>query len=243
MVSGQPDDNQSINNSGLGRIKTILCGKQPFGGDERFLHFGSEYHRLSLTPKQKPEKVWVPYNEDEKLAMGPMVKATLKHPLFIEFMSGNPRVEQLIRQPDRFGIHAMHGTLDISKDFTRSKRRGLDLKTTSATTEEEFIKKAIKLDYVRQDVVYCELDDLTEPMLFLGCCKKNMGTKLKPYHPLFVFDPNDFKKERDRARDEAEFLLTFFKRFGVPGKTKAELDERIVRSKLNSEQAWGRTAA
>ncbi|HJY23962.1 MAG TPA: hypothetical protein VJ279_13800, partial [Hanamia sp.] len=38
----------------------------------------------------------------------------------------------------------------------------------------------------------------------------------KPIYPIFIFDLNNYEKEKEAARQEAEFLLTFYKTYGVP---------------------------
>lgn len=126
-------------------------------------------------------------------------------------------VEKLHRVPIAFGIHSMHGTLDLKKQKKVGKKKlMIDLKTTSQTTEAAFIKKAIKLAYPRQGEVYEELDTDIDESIFIGISKVNTGTKHKPKHPLFIFDLNNYAKERQEATEEAKFLLKFYKDYGVP---------------------------
>jgi PDDEXK-like domain of unknown function (DUF3799) len=207
MVSGP--QTESINNSGLGKIKRILTGGAPFLGGERFLQFGTEFHYRCLERKKGR---WRPTNDDEANSMAGMVKSLHTCKLFLKNLPG-AIVEKTIFHPKAFAIHPMHGTLDL-----RKKRIGIDLKTTSSETEEDFISKALKLSYPRQGVVYEELADLDE-FYIIGIGKKNMGTKQKPFYPHWVMDLNNFQNEKRRAHAEAKFLLTFFKEYGTPTKT------------------------
>lgn len=209
MVSGPPTQDTGINNSGLGRIKRILTGGAPFLGSPRVFQMGTEFHYRCLNRKKGK---WKPIDEKEKGSMEGMVKSIHTCKLFLKLLPGST-VEKKIIKPQAFGIHRMHGTPDL-----RKRRVGLDLKTTSATTEEEFIAKVFELDYDRQDVVYEELADLDE-FYFIGVCKENMGTEKKPFYPHWVVDMNNYEKQKQIAEEQAKFLLTFFHDFGVPLKS------------------------
>jgi hypothetical protein len=157
-----------------------------------------------------------------------MVKELYKNKIFLKYLPG-ATIETLHKKQNAFGIWTMHGTLDLKNKKGR-KKIIIDLKSTSETTEEKFISKAIKLDYPRQGVVYGELDDHRpdDETFIIGCCKKNMGTLAKPYYPNFIFDLNNYQNEKRTARDEAEFLLDFGKRYGIPtqgGVKKDSLDK------------------
>lgn len=181
----------------------------PFLGGERYLQFGTELHLRAL--KRKKGK-WKPQTPEEKKQMEGGLKSLFKLKLFTESWQG-AIIEKKIKRADAFGIFGMHGTLDINN---KRKKRIVDLKTTSAETEEEFIKKAIQLSYPRQGEVYEELDGETEETFFIGISKKNIGTEEKPEYPIFIFDLNNYEKEKQAARQEAEFLLTFYKENGLP---------------------------
>jgi hypothetical protein len=216
---------KSINNSGLGAIKRILCGLPPFLGGERYLLFGTELHYRCLERKKGK---WKPYDDDEKKAMEGGVKAVMKNKLFLQSYRG-AIIEKKIKLPNAFGIFGMHGTLDVNN---KRMKRVLDLKTTSCFTEDEFIEKAIKLGYPRQGVIYEELSGNKES-IFLGISKKNIGTEKKPEYPIFIFDLNNFPQEKEEAKQEAEFLLSFYKEFGLP------VDKYIDRTKLEwSEKSY-----
>lgn len=214
MVSGPLK--KSINNSGLGYIKRIMTGGAPFLGGERYLVMGTELHLRALKRKKG---VWQAYDEEEELAMKGMYKSLMSCKLFTDNFPGAV-IETLHKNPKAFGIHGMHGTIDLKKPKRRGKRI-IDLKTTSCTTEEEFIKKAISLDYPRQGIVYEELDNRQpeDECYFIGLSKKNIGTKEKPKYPLFIMDLNNFQDEKRIATNEAEFFLTFYNRYGIPLKS------------------------
>jgi hypothetical protein len=214
MVSGPLK--KSINNSGLGYIKRIMTGGAPFLGGERYLVFGTELHLRAL---KRRKGVWKAYDQDEEDAMKGIMKSLMACKLFTDNFQG-ATIEQLHKKPMAFDIHGMHGTLDLKKP-KRGGKRIIDLKTTSCATEEEFIKKAIALDYPRQGVVYEELDNPRpdDECYFIGCSKKNIGTKQKPKYPLFILDLNNFQNEKRTATNEAEFFLTFYDQYGLPTKS------------------------
>lgn len=222
MVSGPPV--KSINNSGLGYIKRILTGDKPFLGPQRYLQTGTEFHLRSLMRKKGK---WQPIDDEEKQSMIGMVKSIYSCKLFVQSFNGSIR-EKLHKHPKAFGIHGMHGTLDL-KVKRKGRKRIIDLKTTSETTEEGFIKKAIQLCYPRQGVVYKELDDHHpgDECFFIGVSKKNIGTKTKPNYPHFIFDLNNFTNETRRAEQEAEFLLSFYSQFGLPTKSGTKENTKI----------------
>lgn len=205
---------KAINNSGLGVVKRFLCGLPPFLGGERYLLFGSEMHRRALENKKGK---WTPYNKEEADSMEGGHRALQQHKLFQELKRG-AIIEKKVKRQRVFGIHAMHGTLDINN---RRKKLVVDLKTTSCTTEEDFVRKAIKLGYPRQGIIYEALAGYKNS-LFIGISKKNIEPDpfAPPIYPVFLFDLNDFQHERQKAREEAEFLLTFYKQYGLP---KAEI--------------------
>lgn len=240
MVSGRPDVNTGINNSGLARIKRILSGGAPFLGGERYLQFGTEYHYRCL--ERKVGK-WLPSNSLEKDAMVGMQQSLLSCKLFTSNYPGSIREKRVIH-PKAFGIHRMHGTIDLKK-IKGKQRIGIDLKTTSATTEAEFIKKAFELGYPRQGCVYEELEALTE-FYFIGVSKNfeveddgitPVLVKGKKVYPHWVMDLNNYSNEKIAATEEACFLLEFFHEFGVPIKSgiKNETLESYLLSGSDSE--------
>lgn len=206
----------SINNSGLGVIKRLLCGLPPFLGGERFLLFGTEMHtRALMNKKGKGKELWKPFDTAEAVSMEGGWDSLKRDSEFQRLKKGAV-IEKWIRKDKLFGIHAMHGTLDIN-----NKKLGLvvDLKTTSAETEDEFIDKAIKLGYPRQGVIYENLSGNTAS-IFIGISKK------APYST-FYFHLNDFQAEKQRAKQEAEFLLSFFHDYGFPVDKHSNKDRYI----------------
>lgn len=205
MVSGPLI--KSINNSGLGRIKRILSGGTPFLGGERYLQFGTELHYRCLERKKGK---WKACDDEEKAAMIGGIKSLHNLKLFKQMRPG-AIIEKLHKHPKAFGIHGMHGTIDLKKTIGRRKI-GVDLKTTSCKTEDEFVAKAIKLDYPRQAVVYEELAGLNE-FYIIGI------SKAAPDYPCFIFDINNFSYEKQRSTEEAKFLLQFYRDYGLPLKS------------------------
>lgn len=201
-----------------------MTGGSPFLGGERYLVFGTEFHLRAL---KRRKGVWQAYDETEDDAMKGMVKTLLNCKLFTDNFNG-ATIEKLHKNPKAFGIHGMHGTLDLKKP-KRGGKRIIDLKTTSATTEEEFIQKAISLDYPRQGIVYEELDNRRpdDECYFIGVSKKNIGTKQKPKYPLFIMDLNNFQNEKRISTNEAEFFLNFYHQYGVPLKSGLKTEKPV----------------
>lgn len=214
LVSGPPKQNETINNSGLGNIKRWLCGIPPFLGAQRFLLFGTEFHSTAL--EKKHTKIWKTMGPDERFQINGMHKSLMQCKVFTDNHPGSI-VEKLWKRKDVMGICGMHGTIDLYKKKA-GKRIVIDLKTTSETTEEGFIKKSIKLGYPRQGVVYELLPDVkpADEVYFIGISKMNTGTPEKPIFPHFIFDLNNYEKEKTYAQQEAEFLLSFFSKYGLP---------------------------
>jgi len=219
LVSGQPKPSDTINNSGLGNIKRWLCGIPPFLGAQRFLLFGTEFHSVAL--ERKHTKIWKTMDDPEKFQINGMHKSLMQCKIFTDNHPG-AIIEKLWKRNNIMDIWGMHGTIDLYKKRT-GRRIVIDLKTTSETTEEGFIKKAIKLSYPRQGVVYELLPDAkpADEVYFIGISKMNIGTPEKPIFPHFIFDLNNYAKEKRYAQNEAEFLLTFFSKYGLPIERKS----------------------
>jgi hypothetical protein len=160
-------------------------------------------------------------DEAERFQINGMYKSLMTCKIFTDNHPGSI-VEKLWKRQNVMGICGMHGTIDLYKK-KRGNRVIIDLKTTSETTEEAFIKKSIKLGYPRQGIVYELLPEPTpaDEVYFIGISKINIGTIDKPIFPHFVFDLNNYGKEKQYAQTEAEFLLTFFKTYGLPIEKKS----------------------
>lgn len=176
-----------------------------FRGGESFLKFGSELHRSVLEPKS--EVKFKDFNKDEKTRMTGMRRSLEKHKLFQDYMNGADKEITLHKVIN--GVR-VRGTLDIRQIqyFSQTYRRGGDIKTTSTKTEKEFIKSAIKYDYLRQAWVYTQLSSL-DVFTFFGV------QKYEPYE-VFTLHAHDYPEQYEAARKEAVFLLEFYKRYGHP---------------------------
>lgn len=154
--------------------------------------------------------------EEERFQINGMHKSLMSCKIFTDNHPGSV-VEKLWKRKNVLDIWGMHGTIDLYKKKA-GRRIVIDLKTTSEITEEGFIKKAIKLSYPRQGVVYELLPDdkPADEVYFIGISKVNLGSEEKPHFPHFIFDLNNYAKEKSYAQKEAEFLLTFYKNYGLP---------------------------
>lgn len=180
-----------INNSTLGTIKKYLTNSPPFLGNETYLMFGGEFHSRVLEHKSKFK-----VSKEQDSLIKKMSKSLEKNELYKKAISGKPKIETLLYNE----VHGvpMRGTLDILNGNT-----AYDIKTTSETTEKAFIKKAIKLDYLRQSFVYKQLAGV-DNFIFIGVSKK------EPYN-IFILNTKDYEKQEKQKSKEAYFLLQIAK--------------------------------
>ncbi len=190
-----------INNSSLTVIKYFLFGYKPSFFDPRYQIFGREFHKRALEPKKKQKRL----SPDEEKRMKQMVKALQANPVFKKYFEGSLK-ENLVDTNSIMGI-PVQGTLDINH---QGLKVGCDPKTTSCRSREEFIRAAIDYGYPRQDWIYCEIAKLNY-FIFFGV------QKFPPYSIWPVsFHDKQFKEEYEYFKQEAIFLLYFFKHYGIP---------------------------
>jgi hypothetical protein len=181
-----------VNNSSLGDVKRYLANIPPFLGGEKYLIFGGEFHSNVLEGKSRYDNI----DDESKLQIKYMTASLIKHPVYIKAMKGKPIIEKLIFG-EVLGV-SMRGTLDI-----HNRNTVYDLKTTSETSEKAFIRKALKIGYLRQSIVYKALTG-AEHFIFIGVCKK-------PPYPIFILDTQHYEKETKQQEKELKFLLEVVK--------------------------------
>lgn len=95
--------------------------------------------------------------------------------------------------------------LDIHQ---RHVKTGSDIKTTNATSLEDFIRKAIEFGYPRQGVTYKKCAGLKN-FFFIGIMKT-------PPYTVYIFNLADYPEEELYAEYELDFLLHIYKYYGNP---------------------------
>lgn len=190
-----------INNSSLTVIKYFLLGYKPSLFDQRFQLFGREFHKRSLEPKKRQKKL----TPDEEGRLKVMVANLQANPVFAKYFAASLK-EHLIDSTSINGI-PVQGTLDINH---QGFKVGCDPKTTSCSNREEFIKSCIEYGYPRQDWMYCQMAGLKYFIFF--------GVQKFPPHAIWPvsFHDKQFKEEYEYFKQEAIFLLYFFKHYGTP---------------------------
>lgn len=198
LFSGPPGESDYISNSGLSEIKRVLISGMPFLGNEVYLHEGSEVHSRHLEKRQLRK-----LDQDTEERISGMLKSLNQHKFVKKLMASSIKEVTTIKK--------VHGAnckvvLDI-RGIKTLRRLGADLKTTSAKTEQQFIKLAIeKYDYLRQGWIYKQAEDLDE-FFFIGIQKQ------KP-HNVYILDQNNYEKEERAAAREGKFLIDFYKQHG-----------------------------
>ncbi len=193
-----------VNNSTLSVIKYFLFGYLPTSFDPRYQLFGREFHKRSLEQQKRKKKL----TPDEEKRLKVMVRNLLANPVFKKYYDA--KREHLIDTESITGI-PVQGTLDVNN---QKFKVGCDPKTTSCKSREDFIKSCLEYGYPRQDWVYCQIAKLDYFIFF--------GVQKFPPHSIFVvsFHDKQFKEEYHYFKQEAIFLLYFFKHYGIPGYMK-----------------------
>lgn len=215
---GRPKVTDYISNSGLGEIKRVLLNGPPFLGDEIHLHFGSEVHKRFLLYKKSKFK----FTAEQEADINGMIEALDKDPFVSRIVSSAVFEKEYIRKVEGVNVKVI---LDI-KGVKKNRGIGADLKTTSCSTHQAFVKSALeKYDYLRQGKLYKEAEKLDD-FYFIGIQKR------KPYR-VFIMDVSDYAKEEAAAWEEAKFLIEFFRMFGRPfveGSSNSKRTKRRTRT-------------
>lgn len=201
LVTG-PVPNTNTSNSSMGVIKNFLLGIKQFSGDETFLIFGRVLHEYLqhienkyyvspdfklLTPQ---EQVWI-YG---------CVKSVRNHFLCKRLIEKSTREVKHYVTIEEVLIALL---LDVEQPHVST---GTDWKSTSCVSEQDFIKKALAYDYVRQGKLYKKARKLKH-FYFIGIQKQ-------PPHQIYIMDVSRYKDEELYAEQEIKFLAYFFKHYG-----------------------------
>ena len=139
-----PDGRPFISNSFLGGLKAGL--DEPMADNPYFL-FGRVFHTLCLEPDKKPEMV----DADSMLKIVKMRNAFWQDVGYDGIFMGKQIEHEIYRKINGFWHKSK---LDI---YDKKARIVTDLKSTSATTDEQFAESCRKYEYDRQGYFYLEI--------------------------------------------------------------------------------------
>lgn len=166
-----------------------LTGTQQFFGNEKYLVFGNELHKRWLEPKEKIKKLDA---EEEKLLKAMLKRLNSDKELMAYYRQAK---KEIVTVKPVFGAY-VKVTLDLKNN---KKRSGKDLKSTSATTLDGFIKSAHDYNYFKQAAIYMEAEELDE-FEFIGISKKGDNE-------IFKLNVKDFPIQMEAGRDKAKGLI------------------------------------
>lgn len=190
-----PYEGQPLSNSALASVLRELTGEPAFFGDEKYLIFGNELHKRLL----EPEEELLILDDTQEDLLDEMVATLKKHPLMV--MEDGDQNE--IDCHGKIKNTPFHGFLDKKRG-----KLGVDLKTTSVTTEAAFLKSADKFAYWRQAYIYKKIAKLTD-FVFLAASKKNTSR-------IFEIHTVAYPRQMRRAKFETEFLINVIHKYGIP---------------------------
>lgn len=187
----------NTSHSAMEVIKKAWCGQEQFAGGEEFLHFGNALHERCLEDNHKRQ---VPIHQVELLAsMASIFKA---HKIIAALMKGAVCEKKFMVTLNGVKVVVI---LDIRQI---KKRLGADLKTTTAKSLADCIKKAIEYGYFRQGLTYIKAAKLNH--FFFVFISKETAPQV------FILDVAKFPAEMKYAEQELEWLLYMFKNYGKP---------------------------
>jgi len=192
----------SINNSSLSAIKRWLTGQPGFMGSIHYLEFGSELHQREL----EPHKPWNVFPQEEEYKLKCMLDSLHSDKEYMKYRKG------AICEYKEFGAIngiPVHGTLDFQKVLRKNYLVVNDIKTTSTRSQREFEKSALKYDYIRQGEGIYKRIAKGQEVIFWGI------QKMEPFL-VFPFRPADYPNLIKEALEETDFLLHFYKTYGLP---------------------------
>lgn len=198
-----------INNSSMSDTKHFLSGSSMFGGDEIYLVFGTEVHlrvlegkSLKDLPKHPDYHKFKNLTDEHLINIGCMVEAFNADPVAVGLLRNTVREKERWRLVNGVWVR---GTIDAEK--LKGRKIGIDLKSTSAKSEAEFIRSALqKYDYPRQGEVYKALRDLDD-FVFIAMQKQ------EPFNRFYLWF-SDYETACIQAQHEAAFLLEFYRQHG-----------------------------
>jgi hypothetical protein len=190
----EPPSEEFIRNSYLSTIYRALTGQAQFLGDEKFLKFGNELHKRDLQPHLEKDIL----TEEQEAMLYSMLTTLAADPQWQNVKKGaNLEITEFI-EIDGVWIR---GTIDV--DQFRVKH-GEDLKSTSCTSEKQFIESSRKYGYFRQGWIYSQMKKY-KSFGFTGIQKALKNPKI------FRFAVQDFPHYLQEGEEQARLLIESFR--------------------------------
>ena len=174
-----------------------LIGQPKFEGDPIFYQVGHEIHRQSLEPTAPLVYTIEDLGQLQKVESTVNYLNNLK--LFQDWVKHPKALIETTHLKPVFGA-PFKGILDIQVGA-----HGIDLKTTSATSEDKFFDAAILFKYFRQAASYIRLANLDKFTIIAV-------TKVKP-HKHFIIDTSEYPEILEYFDQELEFLIHLYKNY------------------------------
>lgn len=194
----EPPSENFIRNSYLSTIYRALTGQAQFFGKEEFLKFGGELHKRDLQPHLEKELL----TPAQELRLTAMLRALAEDPHWQNVKRGaNLEITDYVTL---FGVR-IRGTIDVDQ---QRLKHGEDLKSTSCTSEKQFIESSRKYGYFRQAWVYSKMRGY-KTFGFTGIEKSNTNPRI---FRLVVQDyPHYYQEGQEQARLLIESFSTIYK--------------------------------
>jgi hypothetical protein len=202
LVTGPQPKGSNTSNSSMGACKTFLLGEQQFVGDEKYLIFGRVLHEhlqfIENVDYRSPD-----FNKltdvEQSWILG-CCESARQHPVVKRLLMKSARENKLYTEIDGIRVALI---LDLDQQHLDT---GADWKSSSCKTEQDFVKKAILYDYIRQALLYKKARNLKH-FYFVGLQKQ-------PPHQVYIMDVKQHEAEQFYAAQELKFLLYFYKHYG-----------------------------
>ena len=196
---------KAYSNSRLGQIKDQLM-RRPTVGPKRAFVFGQALHEILLEP-QKVELIeeFCLTPSEEKTLHRMTVAAQRWEALQWARYAGKP--EQVFTWKDAATRLPCKMKCDLVVESETFSRLIIDIKTTSAATQEEFEAAALRYEYDRQGAFY--MDGAKASSFALMAI-----SKVKPYNT-FTYTFRRRQKATNKARKHYRFILAKAKQLGI----------------------------
>lgn len=234
LIAGKPDPSANTSNSSMGATKNLLLGNRQFVGNESYLVFGSVLHEqlqfIEGHPYHVSEKVYLLSHDEVGNLIGILNNAQ-KNSIVKKIIANTTREQKVYHEIEGVRVAML---LDLENP---KLKMGADWKSTSCSTEQDFIKKAIAYDYIRQAVLYMWARGLKK-FYFIGL------QKCAPFN-IYIMDVGRYTEEIAYSLQEIKFLLYFYKNYGkvYTGKVVEPVQSTtIIKSKIKMAKLTGKEA-
>lgn len=175
-------------NSDLTEFKQALFNGK-WTKPEKVFQFGSTFHELVLEPEKADLAI---HSADETECLKGMLKAALNHTFLQTVLRSCKKHIEQVYLFDVLGLPCK-----AKLDLVNPKNQIFDLKTTSATSVEDFYQSCIRFDYFRQGAFYADAIG-ANTVTFIGI------SKIEPYD-IFIINLSD--DDLQAGREDYQMLL------------------------------------